>query len=242
MTIAPTPVPRDHTSRRLQLILLATLVVLAGTIVVLLAADDSRRGSSSTNDIRGSGVAAAQERTVPPFTALDLAGSSAVTVSIGEKQAVVVRADDNLIDFVTTDVQRNTLVLGTVGSFAARSPMTVEVTVPALETVVLSGSGIVRVEGLSAEQLTVHVPGSGLLSITGTAEQLDVSLSGAADVRLQKLVARDVVATLSGSGRLLVHATRSLDASVPGSGVIVYGGDPASVTTDASDSGVITKQ
>lgn len=122
MTTAPTPVPRDHMSRRLYLILLATLVALAGTIVVLLAADDSQNGSRFTTGIRGSGIAATQRRTVPSFTAVDLAGSNAVTVSIGEKQAVVVRADDNVIDFVTTDVQRGTLVLGTAGSFTARSP------------------------------------------------------------------------------------------------------------------------
>jgi Putative auto-transporter adhesin, head GIN domain len=242
MTTAPTPVPRDHTSRRLYLILLATVVVLAGTIVVLFAADDSQNGSMSTTDIGGSGIAATQRRTVPSFTAVDLAGSNAVTVSIGERQAVVVRADDNLIDFVTTDVQRGILVLGTAGSFTARSPMTVDVTVPTLDTVVLSGSGIVIVEGMTGEHVAVRVPGSGVLGMSGTVERLDVSLSGSGDVRLQELIARDVAATLSGSGRLQVHATRSLDASVPGSGVIMYDGEPTSVTSDVSGSGVITKQ
>jgi Putative auto-transporter adhesin, head GIN domain len=120
--------------------------------------------------------------------------------------------------------------------------MTVGVTVPTLETVVLSGSGVVTVEGVTAERLVVRAPGSGVLTISGTAEQLDVSLTGSGDVRLEELVARDVAATLFGSGRLQVHATDSLDASVPGTGVIVYRGNPSSVTTDVSGTGVITKQ
>ncbi len=242
MTTAPTPVPSRHTPRRLYVILLATLVVLAGTAVVLLARTDGGSGSGSTTGIQGSGVSASQSRTVPSFTEIDLAGSSVLTVHVGGKQTVVVHADDNLIDRVTTDVRSGMLVLGTSGSFTTRSPMGVDVTVPTLEAVVLSGSGVARVEGLAAERLTVRMPGSGVLGITGTADQLDVDLSGSGDVRLQDLVARDVVATLSGSGRIQVHATRSLAASVPGSGVIVYGGDPNSLATEVSGSGVITKR
>ena len=242
MTTAPTPVPHNRMSRRLYLVLLATLVALAGTVVVLLVGNESENGGGSATGLRGSGAAATQSRTVPSFTAIELTGSSGLTVTVGRKQTVVVRADDNLIDLVTTNVQNEMLLVGTTGSFSARIPMTVEVTVPALDTVVLSGSGIVTVSGLTAQRLTVRVPGSGLLGISGTAEELDVSLSGSGDVRLQELVARDIAATLSGSGRLQVHATRSLDASVPGSGVIMYGGSPSSVTTGVAGSGIIIKQ
>ena len=63
--------------------------------------------------------------------------------------------------------------------------MTVDVTVPTLETVVLSGSGVVAVEGVTAERLVVRAPGSGVLTISGTAEQLDVSLTGSGDLRLE---------------------------------------------------------
>jgi len=171
-----------------------------------------------------------------------LAGSNNVTVHIGEKQAVVVEADDNLIDLVTTDVQSGTLVLGTYGSLTTERPMTVDVTVPTLDAVVLSGSGVVTVEGVGTERLTVRVPGSGLLRISGADGRLDVSLAGSGDVQLQDLVARDVAATLSGSGRLQVHATGSLDASVSGTGVIVHGGNPSNVNQDVTGTGVIAKR
>ena len=241
MTTAPTPVPRGHTSRPLYLTLLAIIVVLAGMTVILLARATGN-GPSATAGLRGSGVAASAARVVPAFSAVDLAGSSVLTVRVGAQQAVVVHADDNLIDLVTTDVEDGTLVVGTSGSFTTQSPMTVDVTVPTLETVVLSGSGVVTVEGVTAERLVVRAPGSGVLTISGAAEQLDVSLTGSGDVRLEELLARDVAATLSGSGRLQGHATDSLEASVPGTGVIVYRGNPSTLTTDVSGTGVITKQ
>jgi hypothetical protein len=242
MTIAPTPVPRRHTPHGLYLVLLTILVILIGTAVVLLARNDWGGHSSSTIGLHGSGIAATQSRTVPSFTAVDLAGATNVIVHIGGKQAVVVEADDNLINLVTTGVHDGTLVLGTKGSFTTERPMTVDVTISTLDAVVLSGSGVVTVEGVGAEQLTVRVPGSGLLNISGTAERLDVSLAGSGDVQLQDLIARDVAATLSGSGRLQVHATSSLEASVSGTGVIVYSGNPSNVTQDVTGTGAITKR
>jgi hypothetical protein len=241
VTTAPMHWPRGHIQDLLRYALRANLVILSG-IAILLLAEQWGSEWSATTAVPGSGVAATDSRTVPPFTAVDLAGSNHVTIHVGEKQAVVVEADDNLIDLVTTEVRSGTLVLGTNGSFTTKHPMTVEVTVPTLDAVLLSGSGVVTVEGVGAEQLTVRVPGSGLLRVSGTAERLDVSLSGSGDVQLQDLVARDVVATLSGSGRLQVHATGSLDASLPGTGVIVYAGDPGNVTRNVTGTGAITKR
>jgi hypothetical protein len=200
---------------------------------------DGSDGSATSSSLRGSGTADTQTRTVPSFTAVELAGSNEIRVTVGGEQAVVVHADDNLVGLVTTRVEGGTLVVGTRGSFATRVPMRLEVTVPAIDAVVLSGSGVVSVDGVDADRLAVRVPGSGVLSVRGTAGQLVVDLSGSGDVWLQELHARDVVATLSGSGQVHVHATGSLAASVPGSGVIVYGGNPRRLDTDVSGSGLI---
>ena len=54
------------------------------------------------------------------------------------------------------------------------------------------------------------------------------------------LVADDVDAVLSGSGNMFVTATKSLDASIPGSGSIAYEGNPPHVTKSVTGSGAIT--
>lgn len=198
-------------------------------------------GKNTFERTQSSGVPAAQIRTLPAFAAVELAGAAAVSVHVGGRQSVVVHADANLIARVATAVEARTLVVGTRGSFQTKSPLRVDVTVPALTAVTLSGDGVVAVTGIASRRLVVHVPGNGVLAVTGTVDRLVADLTGSGDVQLQHLVARDVDASISGAGRLQVVATRSLAASVSGAGVVVYGGDPEHVTTRVTGTGAVVR-
>jgi hypothetical protein len=96
------------------------------------------------------------------------------------------------------------------------------------------------VTGIETESLTITLSGSGNLTGSGTAGSLDVTLSGSGNAWFTGLVADDVHAVLSGSGNIFVTASKSLDASVPGSGTIVYAGNPHEVTKSVTGSGVVT--
>jgi Putative auto-transporter adhesin, head GIN domain len=195
---------------------------------------------TTSSGVQGSGVAATQTRAVGRFSSVELAGDNQVTVVVGGRQSVVVHADSNLIGHVSTRVVAGTLVVADTGSFTTKSPMSVQVRVPKLAVVKLSGDGIMSVSGINAQQLTVTVPGDGMLSATGTAARLDVTLAGDGQAQLGGLVARDVHAVLTGSGVIQVTATTSLDAAVPGDGAIMYGGNPPHVTTSITGSGAVT--
>jgi len=202
------------------------VLVLAAAVVALLA-----RGGPSSPGVQGSGVPAAQSRALARFSSLDLAGSNNVTVVVGGRQSVVVHADSNLIRYVTTRVVAGTLVIGTTGSFTTRSPMGVEVSVPSLAAVRLS----------EARQLTVMLSGSGVLSANGTTSRLDVTVGGSGLAQLSDLVARDVRAVVTGSGLIRVTATASLNAAVPGTGAIIYGGNPPHVISSVTGTGAVTR-
>ena len=152
--------------------LITTLVVAVVAALVLGTAVAALlvRGGSSSSGVQGSGVAATQSRALPTFSGLDLAGSNNVTVVVGGRQSVVVHADSNLVGYVTTRVVAGTLVIGTTGSFTARSPMSVEVSVPSLVAVRLSGSGEISVNRIDASRLTVALPGSGALYAGGIVD------------------------------------------------------------------------
>jgi Putative auto-transporter adhesin, head GIN domain len=125
------------------------------------------------------------------------------------------------------------------GSFTTKTPMSVEVTVPTLAAASLSGSGGVAVEGVDAARFTASLSGSGMLTVTGRARRLEGGLAGSGDLRLQGLEFRDARATVSDSGRLQVRATRTLHASVPGSGAIFYSGNPERVIKSVTGAGTI---
>ncbi len=240
MTIVSAP-PGQRTPPRtnLQVTVFITLLILAAAGVVLLARD-VLPGSSSSSGAQGSGVAATSTRALAGFSGIDLAGSNNVTVVAGARQSVVVHADSNLLSHVTTQVKAGKLIIGDVGSFSVKSPMYVTVSVPALAALDLTGSGNITVTGITAAQLTVTLPGSGNVAASGSVTRLNVSIDGSGTVQFSGLIAQNVDAVVSGSGMIFVTATRSLEAKVPGSGTILYSGNPPHVITSITGSGTVT--
>ena len=234
VTVAPSPAHGRHVLRDAAFLLLAVAVLVA-----VLAHYGVFSGSTSSG-LQGSGVAAAQARSLPPFHAVELAGSNDVRVSVGGRQTVVVRGDDNLLAHVTTTVRGGRLVVGTVGSFTTRSPMRVDVVVPQLDALRLSGSGVVDAQDVDVPDLTVTLAGSGLMTASGTVGGLDVVLSGSGSARLEHLLAHDANALVSGSGAIFVSASHELDATVTGSGSIVYSGSPR-LTEHLSGTGAVVR-
>jgi hypothetical protein len=240
MTIVSAPHHDRQTPPRtkLQWAAFITLLILAAIGVVLLARD-VLPGSSTSSGVQGSGVAATSTRALPNFSGIDLAGSNNVTVMAGARQSVVVHADTNLLSRVTTQVKAGKLIIGDVGSFAAKSPMYVEVSVPSLAALDLSGSGNITVTGIKASRLTVTLPGSGDISASGSVTRLNISIDGSGNAQCSGLIARNVDVVVSGSGDIFVTATQSLDAKVAGSGAVLYSGNPQ-VTTSITGSGDVT--
>jgi hypothetical protein len=231
----PTNAPRRFSAGRIVL-----LVLIAAIGAFFLGRQDGVSSRLSvSNGVEGSGVGATQTRTLPPFTAIDLAGASDITVRVGAKQTVVVQADDNLINRIKTVVRHGVLVVSERGSFARDLPMSVEVTVPSLDSTRLIGSGMISVEGVHTRKFTAELAGSGMLTISGTVDQLEARLAGSGTMQLGRLAARSVTASVPGSGRLEVQATQTLDASIPGSGAIVYIGHPKTLKQAISGSGAI---
>ncbi len=235
MAITTAPDRSGHPAHHSQSIMIAVLALAAIGVAVLVP------GGSSNSGVQGSGAAVTQTRAVASFTGLDLAGSNNVTIIAGGPQSVVVHADSNLVNHVTTGVVAGTLVIGDTGGFTTRTPMSVDVSVPSLTALNLSGGGQISVTGINTSQLTVTVSGSGLLSAAGTVTRLDVTLSGDGQAQLSQLTASDVHAVVSGSGLIQVTATTSQGAAVPGTGALIYGGNPPQVTTSITGTGTVIR-
>jgi Putative auto-transporter adhesin, head GIN domain len=238
VTVAPTLLHRRRVRQRYDLALVAGIALIAGGFALGYAVFDRSSGSGT---LEGSGIAATETRQVPPFASIDLAGTNNAVVRIGSRRSVVVSADDNLLDRVTTRVRSGRLVIDEIGSFTTSSPMSVEVVVPSLDSLSLSGTGTLLAFGITGKRMTVDLAGTGLLQVSGTAARLNVSLDGDGDAELGQLAARDVHAVMNGTGKITVTATRTLDASVAGTGSILYFGSPARVKTNVTGTGAVVQ-
>ena len=234
-----TPVHRHSRLENVSRALAVLIALLLAGIVVLVLADRSSNTLSGQGGT-GSGVPATQARSLPPFTGVEIDGANNVVLRVGAPQSVIVHADSNLLGRVTTQVSSGSLAIGnTPGTLKARSPMSVVVSVPSLDALAVQGSGNITVTGIKSPSLTVRIPGSGTIDAAGTTARLDVAIDGSGTALLSGLVARDATASIDGSGSIVLTATRSLDASIPGSGTIVYAGNPAQVTKSVPGSGTI---
>jgi hypothetical protein len=163
-----------------------------------------------------------------------------MTVRVGQPQQVLVRADDNLLDQVVTEVHAGVLVVSDRGNFTSRSPMSVVVTVPSLRSATLSGTGQLVVTDVAANAFTARLPGTGTLVASGRAASVDASVAGDGAMRLESLLATDATVTVGGTGSVMIHVTESLNATVSGTGSIVYTGHPESVTKTITGMGSVS--
>ncbi len=246
-TTAPSrPTPPPPSPRRpgwlalsaLGIACLTLAIVVAAAVVLSLRDDNATTGSAGTT--KGSGISVGETRTLPAFTAVDLAGTNEMTVQVGQPQHVVVRADDNLVDNVVTEVRAGVLVVSDRGNFTSRSPMSVAVTVPSLQSATLSGTGQLVLTDVAADTFTARLPGTGNMIASGRAGRVDASISGDGSLTLESLLATDAVATVRGTGSVTIHVTGSLDATVSGTGSVVYAGHPKKISQSVTGTGSVS--
>ncbi|MBN1400368.1 MAG: DUF2807 domain-containing protein [Anaerolineae bacterium] len=211
--------------------------------------------------VRGSGRIITETRQVSGFERIALSGSGEVILTQGALTGVRVTADENLLPYIRTEVQGDTLVLGLdsrrrLTSIRPTRKIRYHVTYDTLRGLTASGSGSIGAETLAARQLELTVSGSGGIRIdTLRAEELEVGISGSGNVdlagrttaqrvqvsgsgnyRARELESETADVRVSGSGRTTISVSEQLSARISGSGSVEYYGQPR-VRQDISGSG-----
>lgn len=249
--------PPENIMKRIAI--LTAVTFLAISCLASNAAADLFGFGRSNN---GSGQLERETRELDSFESIRLQCSIDVHVIIGSKQSVVVVADDNLLKYIETDVdRRGTLWIDSDESFDSRFDLVVEITVPSLKQLRISGSGDVIIEEMQQEFFDIHVSGSGDITMIGDVEELDISISGSGDIELEgegkqanirisgsgdidarDFIVEEVEVRINGSGDVEVYATEYFDGSISGSGDITVYGSPKHMSRDISGSGDIRKR
>jgi len=192
--------------------------------------------------IRGSGVAASEERAVGAFQKLSISGGARVHVTVGPPVSLRIRTDDNLLPHVITEVDGDTLkVHMESGSYSFRVPLEVTVSVPELHGFSVGGSARAEITGLHGGGFSISIAGSGRIQAEGSVDQLQVGISGSGRLDLYAVAAEQASVRISGSGNIQLQAREKLEARISGSGNIQYRGRPA-ITARISGSGSLAPE
>jgi hypothetical protein len=196
------------------------------------------------NAINGSGKIATEPRTVSGFSTVSLSGSGQVFIEQGGTESLTVTTDDNLLQYIKTEVHGNTLELGFTEPMTNVQPtndIVFKLMVKKLEGLEISGSGKADVKGLAQDRLQVRISGSGNVSGQGSANDLELRISGSGSYRGQEIKSQRATVSVSGSGDAVISVSDTLKADVSGSGTIEYVGDPQ-VTQNISGSGSVRRR
>ncbi len=191
--------------------------------------------------VRGSGSISYETRDVGSFDQVAVAGSARVFITQGAAPSLVVEVDDNLMEYVRTEVDGFTLHLGfggAVGGYAPTQTLTFRLTVRRLRGLELDGAGSIEATDIDAARLEVDLNGSGRIRLTGQVQEQDVTINGAGIYDATGTESETARVRVNGSGTATVWTSDTLDARLSGSGRIGYYGQPQ-VSLDIAGSGQV---
>ncbi len=196
-------------------------------------------GESSGNYLKGSGKKTTVSRNVSNFERIKITGTVDLIYSKGRNH-VEVTGDENIVNHIKTEVNSGVLEIYSDKHFATDMPITVTVSSPRLDGVIVDGSSDVALRNIRSEKFLIQLNGTGDISASGKVKSLMIDVFGSGDVNTRELIADNVEAKLNGTGDLYVTALQSLNATVSGAGDIVYYGNPPVVNSNAFGAGDIT--
>lgn len=158
--------------------------------------------------VRGSGNLGAEERDVPSFTAIRVDSSADVVLKTGPAQQVVASADDNVLPYLRTEVEGDTLVVDFradegrgLSIMDTQHPAQVEVTSPDVAGLIVNSSGSITAEQLEGDRVAVEVNSSGDVDVDNiSADSVRIEVGSSGNVTIGNLEAVELEVTLSSSG------------------------------------------
>jgi len=216
--------------------------------------------SGCSKTYKGEGAIVSDIREIGTFDKVALNMDAIVRITDTTGYGCTVNAQQNLLEAIVTRLDGKTLVITTKGDVDTDQPIEILLNMERAQAFEVNGSGEIsstntlkneyidfEVNGSGhleldavAVKITGAVTGSGMVNLTGSANDLDVEINGSGSVNAERFSVLRSKAKISGSGEILVLAEKSLDAHVNGSGIVSYRGN-AVVDKKISGSGEVKK-
>ncbi len=201
-----------------------------------------------------------ETRNVTDFNRIDLTVSANVYLTQGNHYNFKIEGDKEDIDKIITEVRGSKLVIKTYNwKTKIRGKVNIYITTPVVEVLSvtgsgdiisessinsndlvlnISGSGSIKINELSSEELEATITGSGNIKLAGenVAKKLDLTITGSGSFTSSELKINEANITITGSGSANVYVLKELDTNITGSGNVNYKGNP-SVNANSTGSG-----
>jgi hypothetical protein len=187
----------------------STFLISMAAVFMMFAvlACDTGQAEWKSQRVDGSGSVVRVSRDVSDFTGVHLSTIGTVHVKIGKVEGLDIEAEENLIEYIETEVKDGTLKISNRRKFnlKAKEPIKYFVTVKKLDRIALSSSGDAILPVIENNRFSIALSSSGDLQAQALAVgHLDVNLSSSGDAYIERIGAESIDAGLSSSGDLQV--------------------------------------
>ena len=175
---------------------------------------------------------------------LAILGPDDVTITRGDRAAIVVEGDEDAADAIRFQLDDNKLSVMRLGGKRQNGSATVKLTLPKLRKISLAGSGSVHVDAITGnkarisvagsgsvdcdeievEQLKIQMLGSGSVTAKGRAKTLSLKIAGSGNIALSGLSTESANVSMAGSGNASFASDGDVSASMAGSGNVTVKG------------------
>ncbi len=214
--------------------------------------------------ITGNGNMASENRNLSGFTGIEIAGPFDVYLSQGDQYSVRIEGDQNLLEYVETDLHGDMLEIGNREGFniRPRKSMKVYITSPRIEELevagsgsivsqtsfsspgrmklTIAGSGGISLSQVDAPEIQSEIAGSGSITVKGATRKFQAEIAGSGEIHAFNLLSEMTDVEIAGSGDVEVFASKSLDVTIAGAGDVKYKGSPT-VSQSKAGSGSVRK-
>ena len=199
------------------------------------------------------------EKQLSAYDRIEVLGSYDVIFTDGEVGKIKIKAPDNILPLIQTEVSDGLLRIDTgKNRYKLKEPIIIYVPVDSrlkqvvikgsadiyteknLETKALEvdvyGSGDVRLQ-VDVSSLALKIDGSGDIRVGGKTDNLSININGSGDVEVPNLKAEKAAISISGAGDVSAYVTEDVDISIAGSGDVTIKGNPKKVKRIINGSG-----
>lgn len=236
------------------------LRVLAVTIAILTFSACTSGQYRKT--VYGNHNVVTKERKAGSFSSVKASSGVDVFLKQGDDESISVEADENLQEYIMTEVRSGELNVYTDANIRESERMRVYVTMREIKSVKTtsagniigqtpvnsdrlelsaSSAGDVKLE-VHAKEIRINISSSGDMTLSGDADMLDAHLSSAGDLDAFDLRVREAEISVSSAGDADVYVTEKITARASSAGDINYKGDPKYVDFHSSSAGGIHKR
>ncbi len=194
--------------------------VLIALVLFLFVGLNSCVGLNGTcfnqRTVRGSGKLASEKRPVENINSVKLATVGTLHIEIGETESLEIEADENLLEYIETDVYRGELTIDTRNvSMRTRRSINYYLVVKELESIKTSSSGNIEAPDLKGDRVTLAVSSSGNIDLGDVeAQRVKIRISSSGDITMGEVNAKSIEVGISSSGNVRIAGGEVTDQDI----------------------------